>query len=460
MVKALYTPDDYDDLTDLVEAEGDKYKVEYKEAKKKKAATAKPVFPKVFKVHCHKKDDCDRFAKMIGKRLSPETLEFEFKQSSKKNKNAAWIDERSNEVRFLKKERLAAKNKHRRETDLWSNTVEHQNDGYTHWQTFEITIPTFDDYLEFQVRINHTLSLTASYFTVEKPVSKVRYGWKSEWENHNPLYPIYIVSKGRADSRLTAKALDEMNVPYRVVIEPQDYAAYSCFFNDEQILILPFSNHGKGPGVARNWCKYHAKSEGYSRFWTMDDNIKFFARLHKQRKFKLLDGGMLRVIEEFVDRFKNVPLAGLQYRFFPAEKSPQPPFILNTRIYSCQLMSTEEKYVYRGRYNEDTIISLDVLKDGNCTMDFNIALIEKEATQKLGGGNTEEFYAGEGTLPKSLMLKVVYPEDTKLSEIFSRDHHSVNYKKYYGNKPLYRDGYDPEDNRAETDLFRFKKVRI
>ena len=55
MVKALYTPDDYDDLTDLVEAEGDKYKVEYKEAKKKKAATAKPVFPKVLKVHCHKK---------------------------------------------------------------------------------------------------------------------------------------------------------------------------------------------------------------------------------------------------------------------------------------------------------------------------------------------------------------------------------------------------------------------
>lgn len=118
MVKALYTPDDYDDLTDLVEAEGDKYKVEYKEAKKKKAATAKSVFPKVLKVHCHKKEDCDRFAKMIEKRLSPETLEFEFKQSSKKNKNAAWIDERSNEVRFSKKERLAEKNQHRRETDL------------------------------------------------------------------------------------------------------------------------------------------------------------------------------------------------------------------------------------------------------------------------------------------------------------------------------------------------------
>ena len=109
MAKALYTPEDYDDLTDLVEAEGDKYKVEYKEAKKKKAATAKPVFPKVFKVHCHKKDDCDKFAKMIGMRLSPETLEFEFKQSSKKNRNAAWIDERSNETRFSSKDKLATR---------------------------------------------------------------------------------------------------------------------------------------------------------------------------------------------------------------------------------------------------------------------------------------------------------------------------------------------------------------
>ena len=123
-------------------------------------------------------------------------------------------------------------------------------------------------------------------------------------------------------------------------------------------------------------------------------------------------------------------------------------------------MSTECEYDYRGRYNEDTIISLDILKDGNCTMDFNIALIEKEATQKLGGGNTEEFYAGEGTLPKSLMLKVLYPDVTTLSHKFSRDHHSVDYKKYYENEPIYIDGYDPEDNRAETDLFKFKKVRI
>ena len=33
----------------------------------------------------------------------------------------------------------------------------------------------------------------------------------------NPKYPLYIVSKGRADSRLTSKALEKMLVPYYIV---------------------------------------------------------------------------------------------------------------------------------------------------------------------------------------------------------------------------------------------------
>ena len=39
----------------------------------------------------------------------------------------------------------------------------------------------------------------------------------------NPKYPIYIVSKGRADTRLTAKALEAMEVPYYIVVENQEY---------------------------------------------------------------------------------------------------------------------------------------------------------------------------------------------------------------------------------------------
>ena len=39
----------------------------------------------------------------------------------------------------------------------------------------------------------------------------------------NPKYPIYILSKGRWESRLTVKTLEKKNVPFRVVVEPDEY---------------------------------------------------------------------------------------------------------------------------------------------------------------------------------------------------------------------------------------------
>ena len=42
----------------------------------------------------------------------------------------------------------------------------------------------------------------------------------------NPKYPIYVVSKGRWDSRLTVKSLERMKVPYFVVVEEQEHEQY------------------------------------------------------------------------------------------------------------------------------------------------------------------------------------------------------------------------------------------
>ena len=49
---------------------------------------------------------------------------------------------------------------------------------------------------------------------------------------------------------------------------------------------------------------------------------------------------------------------------------------------------------WRGRYNEDTILSLDILKDGLCTMQFNNLLQGKVNTQVLGGGNSGRSASG------------------------------------------------------------------
>lgn len=288
-----------------------------------------------------------------------------------------------------------------------------------------------------------------------------KFGWKSTWKDHQPRHPIYVASKRRGDSRLTSKTLERLNVPYYIVIEPQDYDAYSCVIDPAKILTLPFSNHGDGPGRARNWCWDHSMEIlGAKRHWVMDDNINGFFRLHGNRRHPVLDGGMFRVCEEFVDRFKNVPVAGLQYRFFCHDNQFYPPFVLNTRIYSVLLIENSCQYRWQGRYNEDTDLSLNVLKGGDCVLQFNNLLQGKMGTQVLKGGNTDEFYGHEGTWKKSKMLEELHPDVVKTVWKFGRWHHDVDYSSFQkNNKPLYVDGYDPENNRHETDLFDFERVK-
>ena len=55
----------------------------------------------------------------------------------------------------------------------------------------------------------------------------------------NPKYPIYIVSKGRWESRLTSKALDKMNVPYHLVVEEHERELYVKEVGEEKVLVLP-----------------------------------------------------------------------------------------------------------------------------------------------------------------------------------------------------------------------------
>ena len=72
-------------------------------------------------------------------------------------------------------------------------------------------------------------------------------------------------------------------------------------------------------------------------------------------------------------------------------------------------------------------------------MQFNFFLQDKLTTQKKKGGNTDEFYAKEGTLRKSQMLEDVHPDVAKVVTKFNRIHHEVDYKPF-ANNPLKRSG--------------------
>jgi hypothetical protein len=200
-----------------------------------------------------------------------------------------------------------------------------------------------------------------------------------------PQFPIYIVSKGRWESRLTAKALTKLGVPFWIVVEAAERDAYAAVIDPTRVLVLDpvyqarydtFDHLGdtksKGPGPARNFAWDHAISIGAAWHWVMDDNIWAF------------------------------------YRF--------------------------------NRNNEDTDLSLRMLKKGWCTVLFNAFLQKKTWTQAMKGGNTAAFYAAEGTLPKSQMQVAMHPDVSRLVWKFGRWHHLVDYKSFAGNILVLRDG--------------------
>lgn len=257
----------------------------------------------------------------------------------------------------------------------------------------------------------------------------------------NPTYPVYVISKGRADSRLTVRSLDAMGVPYHVVIEPQEYEQYARVIAPARILTLPFSNLGQGSIPARNWVWEHAKATGARRHWILDDNINGFFRLHNNLKTPVLTGATFRAIEDFADRYENVALAGMNYFMFASRKSASiVPVTLNTRIYSCILIDNALEERWRGRYNEDTDLSLRVLKRGLSTALFNAFLCGKSPTMKMAGGNTDELYVGDGRLKMAESLVEQHPDVTTVVWKWGRHQHEVDYAPFRRNTLVLRRG--------------------
>ncbi len=272
---------------------------------------------------------------------------------------------------------------------------------------------------------------------------------KSFSENSSPRYPIYIPSKGRWNIRLTSDTLINMGIKHYMVVEEGQLEEYKKVCDPEwvTILVIPqrfFDNYetcddrgttmSKGPGPARNFAWWHSIELGYKRHWVMDDNIRNFYRSIGLRRLIVSDGAIFRAMEDHAEQYENVAMSGPNYLFFAKPETHLSPFVQNTRIYSCNLILNSIPHRWRGRWNEDTILSLDILKDGWCTIQYNAFLSGKIKTQTLPGGNTSEFYAKHGTKLKSEMLASVHPDVSKEVMRYGRDHHYVNYTPFKSNR--------------------------
>ena len=236
---------------------------------------------------------------------------------------------------------------------------------------------------------------------------------------------------------MTSKILEKMQVPYHIVIELQEYRKYVSVIKPSKILTLPFNNLKQGSTPARNWVWEHSISIGAKRHWILDDNISDFYRLNRNTFYKMSTGTNFKVIEDFVDRYENIGLAGMQYFMFAKRRDKLPAFILNTRIYSCILIKNDLSHRWRGKYNEDTDLSLRVLKDKWCTILFYAFLCHKETTMTMKGGNTDELYKGDGRLKMTQSLIDQHPDIVKMNYKWGRHQHQVDYsqfKKHYNNR--------------------------
>jgi hypothetical protein len=260
----------------------------------------------------------------------------------------------------------------------------------------------------------------------------------------NPDYPLYIVSKGRWETQHTSKALHEMGVPHYIVVEEQEAAAYRDAVGPlATVLVLDPAyqaeydtcddlgdTKSKGPGAARNFVWDQAVAAGAEWHWVMDDNIREFFRLNRNSFGKVVDGAFFRAMESFCERYENVAMAGPDYFMFANRRDKVPPYLTNTRIYSCNLIRNDTPYRWRGRYNEDTDLSIRMLRDHWCTIQFYAFLQHKLTTQSVRGGNTKEFYDREGTLAKSRMQVALHPDVSRLVMRWGRPHHYVDYSGF------------------------------
>lgn len=137
----------------------------------------------------------------------------------------------------------------------------------------------------------------------------------------------------------------------------------------------------------------------------------------------------MRCLEDFCARYENVGLSSFNSEFFVpcaegATRDKWPPFYLNQRCYTVFLVNHATGCEFRGRYNEDTDMTLQTLTAGWCTILLNAFCISTPATMTATGGQTS-IYQADGRLKMSRDLERRWPGVVTTSRRFNRPQHKI-----------------------------------
>ena len=221
----------------------------------------------------------------------------------------------------------------------------------------------------------------------------------------NPQYTFYIPSKGRANSTKTTKSLESFGIPFKLVVEPQDYSAYVTNFGEESVICM--DKNDQGIYYVRQWIKDYSTSIGESYHWQLDDDLRYF-RSHFDKRKRLTDGKIFTLVEQITSEFTNIAQSGLTHFAFAFTKKRDYDF--NKQVCSCMLIKNHTPAKFRPDIIEDTDFSLQLLYAGLVTLNLNRFSYEGVPTMTQKGGNTEDFKEGK-LYKRQLKLCEEYPAD-------------------------------------------------
>ncbi len=207
------------------------------------------------------------------------------------------------------------------------------------------------------------------------------YAYVGKPETNQPRFPVFVLTKGRWEKRMTVRLFESLGIPFRLVLEAQEADEYAKVVDPAKFLVVP--HRDQGLVTTQNWVWDRAAEEGHPYFWAIHDDIRSIYRVHRGGQIPV-DGTALYAMEEFVTRYDNVALAGMSFAMRVWPSMPNPPVAFNGLIPgNHRLVKTDYRdragRPFRARDGhgwEDHDLCLRIVKDGGVTVRFNAFVVD------------------------------------------------------------------------------------
>jgi hypothetical protein len=271
---------------------------------------------------------------------------------------------------------------------------------------------------------------------------------KTNTERH-PDFCVFILTHGGPDSVLTYDTLRDNGYdgPIHLVIDNEDKTAYKYAkrFGQENVEMFDkaavaeqvdeFDNFDDRRAIlyARNACFDIAQRLGYTYFLELDDDYPYF-KYRMNDKFehpstcpyiRRTMGDMIYATLEF---YKSIPVASIAFSqggdwFGGGAQFGNPPKRKAMNSFFC---STERRFQFSGRINEDVNTYTRLQSQGNVFFTLPHVQLDQTITQKAKGGMTEIYLDG-GTYVKSFYTILCSPNCVTI-EVMGRTNRRLHHR--------------------------------